>query len=299
MTGATGFVGSHVIEQALASGHSVRAITRSPRENEAGVEWITGTLEDAAALAALVDGADAVLHIAGAVNVPTREAFAAANIAGTQAIVDAAVAATVRRFVHTSTIAARQPDLSNYGWSKAGAEEAVRASPLDWTVVRPPAVYGPRDRDMLDLFRMARRGVILLPPHGRTSIIHVADLAALLLRLTVDPAAALHQLFEPDDGAPGGYSHREFGQLIGRAVGRPGVIRISAPRPLLHLAGRGDRLVRGAKARMTPDRASYMSHADWVADPALAPPHELWQAQWCGAEGLAMTAEWYRAAGWL
>lgn len=295
VTGATGFVGQAVVDAAIAAGHRVRALTRHSQPPRDGVEWVAGTLETADALARLVAGADAVLHIAGAVNVPSRAAFAAANIAGTQAMVDAAGAAGVRRFVHVSSLAAREPALSNYGWSKAGAEAVVAASSLDWTMVRPPGVYGPRDADMLDIFRMARRGVVLLPPAGRVSLIMVADLAELLLALAL--TAGDRAIYEPDDGS-GGMSHIAMATAIGDALGRR-VRTISAPAALIRLAARVDRLLRGTRARLTPDRASYLCHPDWVSDPARAVPPALWQPRWPTAAGMAETARWYRAAGWL
>ncbi|MFX7866220.1 NAD(P)H-binding protein, partial [Acinetobacter baumannii] len=90
-------------------------------------------------------GADAVLHVAGVVNAPTREGFAAGNIDGTRAMLAAAQAAGIPRFVLVSSLAARAPSLSIYGWSKAEAEKLVIDCPLDWTIIRPPAVYGPGD----------------------------------------------------------------------------------------------------------------------------------------------------------
>lgn len=294
ITGATGFVGQAVLDAALAAGTHVRAIARRAQADREGIEWIAGDLGDADALDRLVAGADAVIHIAGAVNVPTREDFAVANIAGTQGMIDAATRAGVTRFVHVSSLAAREPDLSNYGWSKAGAEDAVRASALDWTIVRPPAIYGPRDSDMLELFRMAQRGFVLLPPPGRASIIHVGDLARLLLALA--DVAGKAETYEPDDGAP--LAHRDLALAIGRAVGRQ-VQTLSAPAPLLRLAARGDRLVRGAKAKLTPDRAAYMAHPDWTANPAMAPDPALWTPAISLDAGLAETARWYREAGWL
>lgn len=297
VTGASGFVGHAVVDAALAEGHKVTALTRRPQPARDGVSWIEGTLEDTGALDRLMKGVDIVLHIAGAVNVPTREAFAAANIAGTQAVVEAAARAGVKRFIHVSSLAARHPWLSNYGWSKAEAENVVTASTLNWSIVRPPAVYGPRDSDMFELFRMARRGVMLLPPKGRTSIIHVDDLARLLIILVMQAAAS--QIYEPDDGTKNGLSHKQLGQAVRTAMGRTNMLSFSAPRPLLHLAAHADRLVRGPRAKITPDRASYMSHDDWVADPALAPPAGLWSPVIPHAQGLADTAIWYRTQGWF
>lgn len=298
ITGGTGFLGSHVLEQALDQGMAVRALAR---RQVAGppAEWVTGTLDNPAALARLVAGADAVLHIAGAVNVPTREAFAAANIEGTRNVVEAARAAGVRRFVHVSSLAAREPDLSAYGWSKAGAEEVVRSSGLDWTIVRPPAIYGPRDADMVEMFRAAKLGVVPVPPAGAASVIHAADLARLLLVAAVsDTPDWPHRTLEPDDGRLGGWPHADLARAIGTAMGRR-VWAPSLPATVLRGAARLDRLVRGDKAKLTPDRASYMLHPDWVSTPALAVPQHLWSPAIPTPEGLAQTAAWYRANGWV
>ena len=299
VTGATGFVGSHVLDVAAARGVPVRALARRPQGERAGVTWIAGALDDAAALDQLCAGANAVVHIAGAVNVPDRAAFAAANIAGTRAVADAAARAKAARFVHVSSLAAREPALSNYGWSKAGAEDVVRAAPLPWAIVRPPGVYGPRDSDMLELFKMAQKGFILLPPAGRGSWIHATDLARLLVTLAVTSDFPAGALYEVDDGTPGGISHRDMGAAIAAAVGRSGALRFSAPRPLLKLAAHADRLARGDRAKLTPDRAAYMAHHDWVSDPAKRPDAALWTPEIAFADGLAATAVWYRQAGWL
>lgn len=301
VTGATGFVGQALLDAGQAAGVQMRALTRRRQPPRGGIDWIEGALDDGDALARLADGADTLIHIAGAVNVPSRAAFAAANIAGTQAVLRAAETAGVRRFVHVSSLAAREPGLSNYGWSKAEAEAAVRASTLPHAIVRPPAVYGPRDTDMLELFRMARKGVMLLPPTGRLSVIHVEDLARLLLALTGGDGGSGDDgaLLEPDDGTPWGIDHRELARMIGVAVRQPRALRLSAPAALVRLAARGDRLVRGRRAKLTPDRAGYMCHPDWVSTPALAPDAALWRPRWETQAGLTMTADWYRANGWI
>ena len=297
ITGATGFVGQAVLDEAARRGGAVRALARAERADPDHVTWVQGDLAKAPALAELCEGAQAVIHIAGAVNLPTRAEFAAVNIAGTQAVVDAARAAGVRRFVHVSSLAAREPGLSDYGWSKRMGEEVVQVSGLDWTIVRPPAIYGPRDREILELFRAARWRVLPLPPAGRASMIHVDDLARLLLDL-VPAEASSQRIYEPDDAHPGGWAHDELAQMIGAAVGRR-VWAPHVPRAVLMAAARLDRKARGARAKLTPDRASYMSHPNWVSDPARAVPAELWKPQIATAQGIGSAAIWYRNAGWL
>lgn len=297
VTGGTGFVGSHFIEAALAAGHDIRALTRRPQPDRAQITWIDGSLSDRESLRRLVDECDAVVHIAGVLNARDEAAFHAGNVDGTLSALTASTAAGIHRFVHVSSLAAREPNLSMYGGSKARAEELVERSGLDWTMVRPPAVYGPGDTETLDLFAMAKRGVVLLPPRGRLSVIHVGDLARLLLALA-DPAAPKQTIVEPDDGRPGGWSHDEFAAALGAAVGRKG-IRLSMPSPLVRMGAMLDQLIRRDRAKLTPDRAAYFCHPDWVVDPARAVPVELWQPEIPAAVGLAATYRWYREKGWL
>ena len=296
ITGGTGFVGSRVIEQALAAGHDIRALTRRAQPDRAGVVWIEGALDTPAALNTLMQGADAVLHIAGVVNAPDRAGFAAGNIAGTQAVVDAALREGVRRFIHTSSLSAREPGLSLYGWSKDEAEKVVAASGLNWSMVRPPGIYGPGDMEMRDLFRMAKSGFALLPPGGRVSVIHVDDIAALLLALaTADVPPAI---YEPDDGRPGGWTHADLIGAIGTAVGRKPVA-LALPKAILTLAAYADKAFRGTAAKLTPDRVGYLCHPDWTIDPAKRPDPGLWTPRIPTPQGLADTATWYREHGLL
>lgn len=297
LTGGTGFVGKRLIDLALAAGHEVRALTRRPQPSRQGVSWIAGALDTPPALATLVTGSDAVIHVAGVVNAPSRAAFAHGNIDGTQAMIDAAIAAHVARFVHVSSLAGREPELSNYGWSKAESERLVEASPLAWSIVRPPAVYGPGDLEMLDTFRIAKLGLALTPPGGWMSVIHVDDLARLLLALAATDIGRV--VLEPDDGTPGGWPLGDFlGGAIGKAVGRR-VLPIALSRSLLTLAARADGLFRGNKAKLTADRVGYMCHPNWASDPEKRPPPSLWQPQVETGTGLAETAAWYRAQGLL
>ena len=295
ITGGTGFVGARLIERALGDGHSLRALTRRPQPAREGVTWIAGALDDPDALSTLVSTADAVIHIAGVVGATTRAAFAAGNVAGTQAVVEAARIWAVPRFVHVSSLAAREPDLSDYCWSKAEAERLVSRSGLGWTIVRPPAVYGPGDHEQRDLFRLARLGLAIMPPPGRLSAIHVDDLASLLLALAGAPAD--RATYEAD-GPDGAMTHADYFAAIGAAVGRRPV-PLPLPGALLRLAARADRLLRGSGAKLTADRVAYMVHPDWTADPAKAPPPALWRPDIALADGMRDAVRWYRAQGLL
>jgi nucleoside-diphosphate-sugar epimerase len=296
MTGGTGFVGSHLIEQACAAGHTVRALARRPQPAVSGVVWVEGALDRPDTLARLADGCDAVIHVAGVIN-GDREAFRFGNLVGTEHMLDAAAQAGIGRFIHISSLAAREPQLSAYGWSKRESEDPVRAAGGDWTIIRPPAIYGPRDREMFELFRFARRRIVPLPPGGRLSIVHVADLCDLILACLERPRSH-GRLFEPDDGKPGGWGTAELAHAIGAAVGRR-VLPLALPRAVLVGASAADRLIRRSRAKLTRDRINYFTHPDWTASAHAHPPAELWQARIPTREGLAATARWYRAQGWL
>ncbi|MBT0669432.1 NAD(P)-dependent oxidoreductase [Novosphingobium profundi] len=298
LTGATGFVGHSVLEELLAQGYQVRALTRRAQPERAGVVWIAGDLSDRAALSELTRGAEATIHVAGVTNAPDVAGFEAGNVTGTLNLIEAAVAHGVPRFVLVSSLSAREPGLSDYGASKARAEKLLKASPLDWTIVRPPAIFGPRDKEMMELFRAARWGIVPVPAQGRASMIHVEDLARLLVALVPPGEAVLRQTFEPDDGKPNGWEHTEFALAIGQAMGRrPKVLGLS--RKALDRAAAVDHFLRGTKAKMTRDRAAYFSHPDWVVTPGAGVPPAIWQPRIETREGLRTTAAWYRENKWI
>ena len=275
----------------------MRALTRRPQPARDSVEWVEGSLEKPDSLRRLVTGSTSVIHVAGVINARDPAEFERGNVDGTLAMLSAATAAGTTRFVHVSSLAAREPRLSKYGSSKAASEELVRRSGLDWAIVRPPAVYGPGDRETLELFRMAKLRLMLLPPKGRVSLLHVDDLARLLLGLaeTDDPK---HLAIEPDDGRPGGWTHRELASAIGRAVGRRN-LALSMPGSFLRVGAIVDQLVRRQRAKLSPDRAAYFSHRDWVVNADCRPPPGLWEPKVETRRGLAETADWYRSQDWL
>jgi nucleoside-diphosphate-sugar epimerase len=283
VTGGTGFVGSALVDRAIAEGHEIVALTRRPQDERKGVTWVSGDLEDGHALRTLVSDADTVIHVAGVVKANKPAEFERGNATGTLNLIDAA----------------REPELSTYCASKAQAEKLVKASSLDWTIVRPAVVYGPRDSEMLDLFRTAKWWFVPVPGDGRTSVIHVDDLVGLLLALLPSGENSTSTVFEPDDGATNGWSHYDLARAIGWAMGRRRLKVIGVSRRVMEWAARLDRLLRGSKAKLTLDRAAYFSHPDWVVSGAAMPPAELWKSRVETREGLKATAEWYRAEGWL
>lgn len=302
VTGATGFVGAHLIKTLVGEGWTVRALARSSQPPLDGVTWVSGKLEDEASLRSLVSGCDSCIHVAGAIKARSRDEFAHANIGGTERMLAAATAAGLKRFIHVSSLAAREPMLSDYAWSKAQAEETVRQrQDLAWAIVRPPAVYGPADKETLTLFKTARLGLAPLPNRqARLSLIHVTDLCtALTACLKADNIFS--QTFEVHDGAPGGYSLLELYMRIGQALGRR-VVAVPVPPVLLRSAGQANAVLAPFFNRVpmvTPGKVREILHPDWTtADDALS-RLTGWQPAIQADEGLAATAAWYRAQGWL
>jgi len=187
LTGATGFVGSHLAHRLARSGHEVRALLRSDtaaREiNVSGLDPVIGRLGHGGARQALVKGADTVIHVAGLTKAVDPSVFHETNCRATAQLVADADRAGVGRCILVSSLAAIRPEVSAYAWSKALGETAARnfAGGMDLTVVRPPAVLGPGDAATHDLFRLLRRGWLVCPAEAgeaRTfSWIDVADLA--------------------------------------------------------------------------------------------------------------------------
>jgi nucleoside-diphosphate-sugar epimerase len=297
ITGATGFVGGRLLKIAVDDGHEVMALTRRSQNERRGVTWVQGALDNRQALQRLVETAEAVIHVAGVISARDAAGFENGNVTGTLSLLAAATATRVQRFVHVSSLAAREPNLSLYGASKARSEELVQRSGLDWAIVRPPAVYGPGDRETLDLFKAARLGLVPLPPKGRISLIHADDLSRLLLALAAQDAPS-QLVLEPDDGRQGGWTHRQFAEALATAQERR-ALALSIPASLVRLGARIDGLVRRGKAKLTPDRAAYFCHPDWTVDPAKRPPETIWQPAIQTTQGLAETAHWYHRQGWL
>ncbi len=305
VTGATGFVGANLIHQLARRGWDVRALTRRPPHKllDSGITWVPGSLEDANSLATLVRGASACIHVAGAIKGRNRDDFAKANVGGTERVLNACKNSGVERYIHVSSLAAREPDLSDYAWSKREAEEAVRAlADGHWSMVRPPAVYGPRDRETLSLFQAAKLGLAPLPnTQARASLIHVNDLSAALIA-SLEADSALHgHVVDVHDGQPGGYLLADLYRQIGSVLGKR-VMLVPVPGLLLRGIGQANAVLApflGRVPMVTPGKVRELMHPDWTTQDDTLNRLAGWQPSITAADGLAATARWYEAEGWL
>ena len=274
LTGATGFIGSELQRQLHAAGYPLRALVRPGSKRSpallAGVQAIEAALSDVDALAAALDGVVTLIYCAGSVRGRDYADFSAANVEGVQAVCRAA--ARLNKPPHIiliSSLAATRPELSHYAHSKCAGEQALRAAPaLSWTILRPPAVYGPGDREMLPLFRGVRAGLALIvgPRHQRLSLLHVADLARAVIACAQHAAACDQQVYAIDDGKPGGYS---WDDIIAAARGRMPVLRVRMPRAALMAVAQINRMLAGWSGRapmLTPGKVRELSQASWLCD---------------------------------
>lgn len=318
LTGATGFVGSHLAEALRRHGDEVTALVRTPRKAEAlgplGVRVVPGDLDDAASLAGAVEGQDIVYHVAGLVAAGSEREFMRSNRDGTASLVAAATRAAVSRFVLVSSMAAGGPadrgraltgaeparPVTAYGRSKLAGETAVRTGSLPWVIVRPPTVYGPRDREVLKVFRMARLGVAPLFGDGsqQLSAVHGADLADALVAAAT-AAATVGNIYYACH--PEVTTSAEFVRAVGAAMGRR-VALVPVPAPV----GRALLAVTEASAKMTGqttiltrDKANEFFQDAWTGDPGPLTRDSGWRATHDLKSGLADTYRWYRNARWL
>lgn len=306
LTGATGFVGRHLLRRLVGSGWQLRALTRRPEALEPlgpQVRPVVGDLESEAALAELVQGADTVVHCAGLVAARSAAEFHRVNAEGTARLLRAAAAAGRPRFLLISSLAAREPHLSPYAASKRQAEELLRrnAEGLVWQALRPPVIYGPGDRATLPLFRQFARGLVLRPAGGgRFSMMYVEDLAAAVEALLAQgglPGAVM----ELDDGTPGGYGWAEVIAAAERQLGRR-IRALPVPQPVQRLAAVAGALGAAFTGRppvLSQGKVNEIAHPDWVCREGLLGDCISWRPAVRLDEGFALTSSWYKAAGWL
>ena len=285
VTGATGFIGRALVRQLTERGHTVRALSRQANLALDGrTHVIPGTLEDKTSLDQLVSRADGVIHLAGATAAHDRPNYFTTNAAGTTRLLDAIEAKSEGiPFIHISSLAAREPDLSDYASSKRAGETLVESARVPWTILRPPAVYGPGDLGLSPLWALLKRGWLprIGPREGRFSLIYVDELAEAIARLaermtdldSIDPSVH-RQIVEIDDQFMGqlgpGYGWDDIAIIAEEVFARrPKMIQIP-PAVLRAMAVGSERLgrVRGRPAIFNVGKARELSHPDWVAQQA-------------------------------
>lgn len=303
ITGATGFIGRCLVAKLQAAGWQVRALVRSAErarrvEQLAGAQLVDGDLHQDTSLRRLVHGAHAVVHCAGAVRGVTPAQFDRVNVDGVTRLVEATRAqARPPRLLSLSSLAAREPQLSPYAASKRKGEQALAAAAGDmsWTAFRPPAVYGPGDKELLPLFRLMARGLAPLPGSNkaRFSVIYVDDLANAVLRW-MDAPPETGGIFELHDGRAGGYAWDDVIAIVQQLTGRP-VRRLKIPLPLLQLPAAvnwvAGQLLPYAPM-LTPGKIRELRHPDWVCDNKHIQLAVDWQPQVELEEGLRLTPGW-------
>lgn len=307
VTGATGFIGRHLVPVLVQAGWQVRVLLRRdpvvPEWRSLPLEVVPGALRNTDALQRLVEGASAVIHVAGLIKAAKRDEFFAINRDGSAELATITRAlAPDAHFLQVSTIAAREPALSDYAASKQAGEAAVREIlGARVTVLRPPPVYGPGDRETLLFFRMAQHKLVPLlgSRESRAAMIHVGDLVRLLAALA--GSAPQGRVLTAADARPAGYSWNEVLGSAARAVGNPAPRFVRAPHALLRTVALAGDLGRrfGSANMLNSQKLRELRHPDWsvaAAEWAQAPG---WQPQFDLDAGFADAVRWYRHAGWL
>ncbi|HLF79832.1 MAG TPA: NAD-dependent epimerase/dehydratase family protein [Dehalococcoidia bacterium] len=322
ITGANGFLGSHVTERLQAQGHDLRLMLRRTSnlaflEDVQGYERVEGDMRDTASLTRAVEGVEAVLHLSGLTTARTEAEYHAVNGTGTANLVMAAAKAGASRFVAISSLAAHGPSLderprpltapgrpvSAYGRSKWAGEVNTLAARegIDVAVVRPSAVYGPRDKALVPLYRIAKlAGVFPLYGDGLNlaSLIHVHDAADAIVSVVLSEFSS-GSIYTISDGQL--HTWRELVQSFSRALDRR-IRTIPTPAVLYQTAGYAGGVASFLSRRalpLNPDQIRQMSQRYWVCDNTAITRDTGWKPRIEIDEGLADTLAWYRRRRWL
>lgn len=320
VTGGTGFVGSHVVDELLERGHEPLCLVRESSDTEhleeRGVDQFVGSLTDIPGMDEALEEVEAVVHIAGVTKVREPRDFYRLNGEATNQLVERAVevGGDLERFVYVSSIAARGPGfapeggeveaepVSHYGRSKLLGEKGVQgvADEIPVSIFRPPPVYGPRDEEMFKVFRGAAIGVA--PVHGdgssETSIVHAFDLADAICR-SLEEDHPSGEVFGIDDG--GHYTWVELTDTLGRAVGGE-PMTLCVPEFAFRFAAQANETwarFRDQSVIFNTDKVAEMEQDAWVCGNGPLSEHLGWEPDWPLERGAEQTAEWYRERGWL
>jgi len=316
VTGATGFIGSHLAGALIKRGYQVSCITRGSSDLRwlAGldIEFINADLADAGSYRERLPQFDYIFHLAGLTKAVREEDFFSVNYGCTASLLDAVDASNHRlqRFVFVSSLAAAGPGtdgrpvdestpphpVSAYGRSKLKAEEAVikYGGRIPYTIIRPPAVFGPRDTDFLMMFRLISRGIFPYWGLSTYSMLYVADLVEGILSAAENSAAGGKTYFLSDHMV---YTNEDIAREIGASLGKKAV-RIRVPRIIFPLLGLiGQKIDK--KGIINRDRINDFSYTNWTCDSGRAERELGVRPKTMLREGIKWTADWYRTHQWL
>jgi dihydroflavonol-4-reductase len=322
VTGATGFVGGWLVDLLLRKGCQVTCLVRKAGNSQAlqqiPVRLVIGDLENRKAIRDAAQGIDTVYHVAGTIKATNREEYFRINQLGTRSLLEtlAEAAPGLKRFIHISSLAAAGPSLGEhglteedkpnpiswYGESKLQSEqEALKfAKSFRVTILRPSAVYGPRDRETLMIFRMIKRGCLFTPGRfiRRFSLIHVNDLAAAIVKAGEQDISSGEIFFISRRES---YTWEEVGRAIARALGR-NYRQIAIPKSIAVMAGHAGDLWNSMSrkpATLNTEKIKELLQPSWLCNPSkawtllgLTPEIDL-------VRGMEDTVGWYRTHGWL
>jgi nucleoside-diphosphate-sugar epimerase len=313
VTGGTGFVGAHLIEMMAAAGETVRALVRRKTALPAGTEPILCDLTQARDLDEALRGADTVIHLAGVTKALRTADYYTGNLTATENLARAAVGRGLR-FVHVSSLAAVGPNpgnrpvtedveplpITHYGKSKLEAERAVRHALPDAVIVRPPVVYGPRDRDVFQLLKSISRGMVLEIAGGERwfSAIYVKDLCQGLLAAARSSRASGRTYFL-SHATP--LSWTEFDAAAARILGRSTRV-VKVPVPIAQAVGVCAEMISritGKPGIISREKIREARCRYWTCDTARATAELDFTATTRIEAGLSETLAWYKGAGWL
>jgi dihydroflavonol-4-reductase len=322
VTGATGFVGGNLVGMLLTRGYSVTCLIRSSGKaqplHKPGIRLVVGDLNNTSALQDAARGVDIVFHIAGAIKAASRQQFIEANQYGTRRLLEAVaeVNRNLSRFVHVSSLSAAGPSqnehkleenespnpISWYGESKLKSEQEVQKFSNVWpvTILRPSAVYGPRDMETLLIFRMIKKGWMFTPgtPSRRFSLIHVKDLSEACIRAGEINTSSGEVFFI---SRPETYMWEDVGNAIAQALEKH-YIHISLPQWTANAAGiAGDIWTRatGRISTINSQKTRELLQPFWLCNPSKAHIHLGFNPSIELKRGIRETADWYKENGYL
>ena len=322
VTGASGFVGGHLVSALVEQGYCVTCLVRSTSDTTAlsktGIRLISGDIADRVAVGEAVRSVNTIYHVAGAIKAAHREDYFKINQEGTRLILESIAENNpgLGRFVQISSLAAAGPSfhgraltegekpnpISWYGESKLKSEEEALGfkDRFPVTIIRPSAVYGPRDKETLIIFKMIQRGCLFTPGRldRRFSLVHVSDLVAAVIRAGEQEAGSGEVFYV---SAFEIFSWDDVGRAIARALGRK-YRRISFPQWLAIAAGlAGDTWsnATGRAATINSQKVRELLAPFWICDSSKAKTVLGFNPETNLEKGVIQTANWYRQNGWL